>query len=170
MKSSGILELIAWFRLLPNIKCLYVSSSELKYWFINGRTNGYLNTLLQHLDQLYIDCSTIINSKLSEEMMVPLLSFVLDQHHFPQLKCLRFICCKHISSAWCNIHEWIDFISTRINEHQLESLRFDFIEEEDEVTDMQTGDEIITTTKPPCIVHIHRFISENRIAFWIERK
>jgi hypothetical protein len=102
--------------------------------------------------------------------MIPLLSFIIDKHRFPQLQSLRFITCKHISSAWCNIDKWIDFVFTHINEHQLKCLRFDFIEKEQEVTDIKTGDEIITTTDPPCIVDIHRFVSENHISFWIERK
>ncbi|CAF2765928.1 unnamed protein product [Rotaria sp. Silwood2] len=102
--------------------------------------------------------------------MEPLLSFVIDKHHFPQLQCLRFILCKHILSTWCNIFKWIDFIFAHINEVRLKCLRFDFIEKDQEVTDIKTGDEIIITTEPPYIVDIHRFISENHIAFWIERK
>jgi hypothetical protein len=102
--------------------------------------------------------------------MIPLLSFIIDKHRFPQLQSLRFITCKHISSAWCNIDKWIDFVFTHINEHQLKCLRFDFIEKEQEVTDIKTGDEIITTSDPPCTVDIHRFVSENHISFWIERK
>jgi hypothetical protein len=155
---------------LPNIKCLYVSSTELKYWFTNARDNQYLNTFLRHLDQLYVDCSPIINLNLNEEIMLPLLSFVIDKHHFPQLQCLRFIMCKHIESAWCNIHKWIDFILTHINQHQLQCFRFDFIEKEHEITDMQTDDKLIISTEPSCIVHIHQFVSENQISFWIERK
>lgn len=173
MKLDGILlilELIGWFRLLPNIKCLYVNLIELKSWFTNGRDNQYLNIFLRHLDRLYIDCSSIINQKLNEEILVPLLSFVIDKHRFPQLQHLRFIRCKHISSAWSNIHKWIDFIFTHTNENQLKSLRFDFIEKEYEVTDMKTNDEIITMTEPPCVIDIHRFVSENHISFWIEQK
>jgi hypothetical protein len=39
--------------------------------------------------------------------MLPLLSFVIDKHYFPQLECLRLIMCKHISSAWCNMRNGI---------------------------------------------------------------
>jgi hypothetical protein len=102
--------------------------------------------------------------------MEPLLSFIIDKHRFPQLQCLRFIKCKYISSAWCNIDKWIDFIFTNINEHQLKCLRFDFVEKEQEVTDIKTGYETITMTNPPCIVNIHRYVSEYHISFWIERK
>jgi len=102
--------------------------------------------------------------------MLPLLSFIIDKHYFTQLKCLRFIKCKHISSAWCNIHKWIDFIFTHINQHQLKYLRFDFIENEHEITAMQTDNKLIIITEPPYIVHIHQFVSESQISFWIERK
>jgi hypothetical protein len=165
-----ITELTGWLRLLPNTKCLFVSTSELNYWITNGRDNEYLDAFLQRLDRLHIECSSIINKHLNEEVMIPLLSFVVNKRHFPRLECLRFLQCKHISSAWCNIDKWIDFIFTHINEHQLKYLRFSFIEKDQEVTDMQTGDEIITMTDPPCIVDIHRFVAENRISFWIERK
>ena len=87
--------------------------------------------------------------------MIPILSFVADKRRFPRLEYLRFIECKHISSAWCNLNKWIDFILTHINEHQLEYLRFDIIEKEHELTDIQTGDEIITISEPSCIVDIH---------------
>lgn len=158
------------FDILPNIKCLFLSISELNYWISNGHDNKYLNAFLQRRDRLYIECSSIINKHLNEEVMIPLLSFVLNKRHFPRLEFLRFIQCKHISSAWCNIDKWIDYIFTHINEHQFKHLRFSFIEKEEEVTDMQTDDEIITITDPPCIVDIHRFVSENRISFGIERK
>jgi hypothetical protein len=102
--------------------------------------------------------------------MIPLLSSVIDKRRFPRLQCLRFLDCKHISSAWCNINKWIDFILTHISEHQLKYLRFDFIEKEHELTDIQSGDEIITITEPPCVVDIQRFILDNHISFWIERK
>ncbi|CAF3029462.1 unnamed protein product [Rotaria sp. Silwood2] len=136
----------------------------------NGRENEYLHAFLQRLDRLHIECSSILNKHLNEEVMIPLLSFVINKRHFPRLECLRFIQCKHILSAWCNIDKWIDFIFTHINENQLKYLRFSFIEKEQAVTDMQTGDETITMTDPPCIVDIHRLVSENRISFWIERK
>lgn len=164
-----ITELTRWFRLLPNIKRLFVTTTELNYWITNGRNNEYLDAFLQRLDRLHIECSCIINKHLNEEMMIPLLSFVINKRRFPRLECLRFIHCKHISSAWCNIDKWIDFIFTHINEHQLKYLGFSFTEKEQEVTDMQTSDETITMTNPPCIVDIHRFVSENRTSFWMER-
>ncbi|CAF4001138.1 unnamed protein product [Rotaria magnacalcarata] len=164
-------KLIGWFRLLPNIKCLYVDSSELKYWFTNDYNNQYLDSFLRNLDRLYVDCSSIVNINLNEEILVPLLSLIIGKHRFPQLQYLRFIKCKHISSAWSNVHKWIDFIFTHINEHQLKCLRFDFTEKDNEVTDMKADDEIITVTEsPPCVVDIHRFVSENHISYWIERK
>ncbi|CAF0813267.1 unnamed protein product [Adineta steineri] len=163
-------QLIGWLRLLPNIKCLYVNSNELQYWFTNDRKNKYLNTFLQHLDRLYIDCSPIINMNLNEEIMIPLLSFVINKNHFPKLQYLRFVLCKHNSSSWCNINKWIDFIFIHINEHQLECLRFDFIEKEQELMDIKNTDEIITMVKSSCIVDIQRFVSEDYVSFWIQRK
>ena len=129
-----ILESINWLRLLPNVKCLFISSTELKYWFTNLYDNEYLNTFLRNLDQLYVDCSPIINLKLNEEIMLPLLTFATNRDHFPQLQCLRFIMCKHIQSAWCNIDKWIDFIFTHIDQHQLQCFRFDFIEKIEKIT------------------------------------
>jgi len=165
-----ISELTGWLRLLPNTKCLLVSIHELNYWINNGHNNEYLNIFLQRLDRLYIECSSVINEHLNEELMIPVLSFIINKRHFPQLEALRFIEYKHISSAWCNFDKWIGFIFTHINEHRIKYLRFSFIEKDQEVTDMQTGDETITMTDPPCIIDIRRFVSENRIAFWIERK
>ncbi|CAF4027436.1 unnamed protein product [Rotaria magnacalcarata] len=162
-------ELNSWLRLLPNIKCLYVNSTELKHWFTNHRDNLNLNTVFRQIDRLYIDCSPIVNIDQNEEIMVPLLSFVIDKQRFRQLQCLRFILCKSISSAWRNIHKWIDFVFTHTNQHQLKCLRFDFIEkEQQEVPDMKTGDEIVSLTEPPCIADIHRFVSENHISYWIQ--
>ncbi|CAF1618793.1 unnamed protein product [Rotaria magnacalcarata] len=164
-----ILELNSWLRLLPNIKCLYVNSTELKHWFTNHRDNLNLNTVFRQIDRLYIDCSPIVNIDQNEEIMVPLLSFVIDKQRFRQLQCLRFILCKSISSAWRNIHKWIDFVFTHTNQHQVTCLRFDFIEkEQQEVPDMKTGDEIVSLTEPPCIADIHRFVSENHISYWIQ--
>ncbi|CAF4287257.1 unnamed protein product, partial [Rotaria magnacalcarata] len=154
----------------PNTKCLFVSTNELNYWITDSRDNEYLDAFLQRLDRLHIECSSIINKHLNEEVMIPLLSFVINKRHFPRLECLRFHECKNISSAWCSIDKWIDFIFTHINEHQLKYLRFSFIENEQLVTDMQTGDETITLTDQSCIVDIHRLVLESRISFWIERK
>jgi hypothetical protein len=107
---------------------------------------------------------------MNEEIMQPLLLFIIAKHRFPQLRCLRFMNCKNISSAWYNIDQWINIVLTRINEHQLTCVRFDFIEKEHEITDLQTGDETIAIIDPPCIVDIHRLIHENHVALWIERK
>ena len=142
----------------------------MKYWFTNLYDNEYLNTFLRNLDQLYVDCSPIINLKLNEEIMLPLLTFATNRDHFPQLQCLRFIMCKHIQSAWCNIDKWIDFIFTHIDQHQLQCFRFDFIEKIEKITTLQTDDKLITTTEPQRIIHIHQFVSETQISFWIERK
>ena len=57
--------------------------------------------------------------------MESLLSFLIDKHRFPQLKCLRFIGLKNISSAWCNIDQWIAFILKHVTEHQLTCVRLD---------------------------------------------
>jgi hypothetical protein len=141
----------------------------LKYWF--NYHNQYFDTFLRHIDRLYIDCSSIININSNEEIRIPLLSFIIDKHRFPQLYSLRFIECKHISSAWCNLSKWIDFILIHINEHQLKCLRFDFIEKEhDELTDLQTTDEIIANIESPSIVDIHRFVTDNHISLWMERR
>ncbi|CAM4815440.1 unnamed protein product [Rotaria magnacalcarata] len=131
---------------------------------------------LTHFSTLQLKSSFDTNSiydfqHQNEEIMVPLLSFVIDKQRFRQLQCLRFILCKSISSAWRNIHKWIDFVFTHTNQHQLKCLRFDFIEkEQQEVIDMKTGDEIVSLTEPPCIADIHRFVSEKHIAFWIHYK
>jgi len=105
---------------------------------------------------------------MNEEIMEPLLVFLTAKHRFPQLRCLRFMNCKNVSSAWYNIDQWINFVCSHINEHQLACVRFDFIEKEHEITDLQTDDE--TIIDPPCIVDIHRFVGENHVALWIERK
>ncbi|CAF2225399.1 unnamed protein product [Rotaria magnacalcarata] len=114
--------------------CLYVNSTELKHWFTNHRDNLYLNTFFRQIDHLYIDCSPISNINQHEEIMVPLLSFVIDKQRFRQLQCLRF----------------------------------DFIEKEQQVIDMKTGDEIVSIAEPPRIADIHRFVSENHLALWIQ--
>ncbi len=156
--------------MLPNIKSLHIDPTELKYWFSNNSINEYLHSFLQRLDRLYIGCSSIININLNEELIQPLLSFIINKNYFPQLKSLRFIECKCISSSWCNLNKSIDFILDHVNEHQLICLRFDFIEKEDKLTDLTTGNQLITIDEPPCIVDIHRLILDNHIAFWIERK
>ncbi len=121
--------------------------------------------ILQHIDRLYIDGSSIININLNEEIRVSLFSFVIDQRCFPHVYFLRFIECKHISTAWCYIDKWISFNLTHINEHQLKYLRFDFLENEHKLlTGLKTNDRIITITEPLCIVDIHRFVLENHIS------
>lgn len=102
--------------------------------------------------------------------MKPLLLFLIDRNRFSQLRSLRFLNCRNISTAWDNINQWIEFILTRINEHQLTCVRFDFIETQHEITDLHTGDEIITIPDPTFIVHIHRFVQRNHVALWIDRK
>ncbi len=85
-----IAELTGWLRLLPNIKCLFLSISELNYWITNGRDNKYLNAFLRRLDRLYIEYSSIINKHLNEEVMIPLLSFVLNKRHSLRLEFFTF--------------------------------------------------------------------------------
>ncbi|CAF1368399.1 unnamed protein product [Adineta ricciae] len=162
---------IAWFRLLPKVKCLYVNSTELKHWLtIDHNKQQLLNTFLRQLDRLYINCSPLININQNEEIMLPLLSFIINAQCFPNLKYLRFVRCKYISSSWININQWIEFIFLHINEHQLKCLRFDFIEKEKELPDVKTTDELIKTTEFLCTINIQRFVSENHISYWIERK
>ncbi len=86
-----IAELTGWLRLLPNTECLFVSISELNYWITNGRANEYLDAFLQRHDRLHIECSSIINKHLNEEVMMPLVSFIINKRHFPRLECLHFI-------------------------------------------------------------------------------
>ncbi len=102
--------------------------------------------------------------------MKPLLLFVINKHRFPQLRCLRFYACKNILSSWDNIDQWIDIILTRITEHQLTCVRFDFHVKEQEITGLKTGDEVITITERSCVVDIHRFIGANHVILWIERR
>ncbi|CAF1114414.1 unnamed protein product [Adineta ricciae] len=165
-----IQHIIGWIRLLPNIKILFVSTRELSYWITNGYDNQYLQAFLEHINRLYIDCSFIVNEHLNEELMNPLLSFIINKQRFPRLEYLRFVECKHTSSAWCDINKWIDYILTHMDKHQLKHLWFSFIDKGQQLTDMKTGDEIITNNNPPCIIDIHRFVSEDHISFWMERK
>jgi hypothetical protein len=167
---SFITDLLPWLRLLPNIDSLYVDLTELKYWFMNDLSNQYLDSFLQRLDRLYVDCSYITNSKMNEEIMKPLLLFIINKYRFSQLRCLQFYACKNILSSWNNIDQWIDIILSRITEHQLTCVRFDFDEKEQKITDLQTGDKVITITEPPCVVDIHRFISADHVTLWMERR
>jgi hypothetical protein len=106
---------------------------------------------------------------MNEEIIKPLLLFIINKYRFSRLRYLRFTC-KNISSAWININQWINFILDRVTEHQLTCVRFDFTEKEQEIFGLQTSDEIITTTDPPCIVDIHRFVSANHVTLWLERR
>ncbi len=100
---------------------------------------------------------------MNEVIMESFLLSIIDKSYFPQLRCLRLMNCKNISSAWQNINQWIDFILIRINEHELTCVRFDFIEKEHDITDLQTNDDMI-------IINVHRFLYENHVALWMERK
>ena len=164
-----MIDLLAWLRLLPNINLLVVGLSELKHWFINNPDNEYLDSFLQRIERLYLNCSCISDTKMNEEIMKPLILFLIDKYRFPQLRCLRFIDCQKIS-AWCIIDKWISFILIHVMEHQLTCVRFDFKEKEQEVTDLQAGDKSITITEPPYIVNIHRFICKGLVSLWIERR
>ena len=157
----SIIESIRWLRLLPYVKCLYINSIELKCWLTERYRCQYIDKFLQNLDQLYIDCSDITNLMLNEALMIPLFTSLIKRYDFPKLKCLCFFMCKHISSSWININKWIDFILTHLNQHKLKYLRFNFTDKENE---------IIISTESACIIDIHRFVSENQISFWMERK
>jgi hypothetical protein len=143
---------------------------ELKYWFNIAHGNQHLDSFLQRIERLYVNCSCIVNAEMNEEIMERLLLFLIDKHRFPRLRCLRFMTCKNISSAWHNINQWINFILTHITEHQLTCVRFDFIEKEHEITNLHTADETIISTNPRYMFDIHRFVQENHVALWIERK
>ncbi|CAF4084801.1 unnamed protein product, partial [Adineta steineri] len=109
--SYDFTQSVAWFRLLPNVKCLYVNSTELKHWFTSDHNRQqFLNTFLARLDRLFIDCEPLINMNRNQEIMLPLLSFIINKQRFPNLKYLRFINCKYISSSWVNINKWVEFI------------------------------------------------------------
>jgi len=82
------IESIRWIRLLPHVKCLHIDSIELKYWLTDQYHCQYITSFLQNLDQLYINCSNMINLMLNEAMITPLLSSIINRYHFPQLKCL----------------------------------------------------------------------------------
>ena len=61
-----------------------------------------------------------------------------------------------------------DFILTRIREHQLECVCFDFIEKE--LPDLRTGDEIITIADLAYTINIHHFAKENHVALGLKWK
>ncbi|CAF2178970.1 unnamed protein product, partial [Rotaria magnacalcarata] len=83
--------LVGWVRLLPNIKCLTCNLTELRYWFSNDLHNQYLDSFLQRLDRLYVNCSCIITREMNEELLTPLLQFLIDKDRLPQLRSLQFI-------------------------------------------------------------------------------
>lgn len=165
-----IIDLVSWFRLLPNVDCLDVELKEFEYWLMNDSIIEKLHFFFQRLHRLVLDCSSIINKKMNEQIMKPLLLFILNKNYFFQLKSLQCFC-KNISSSWINVDEWIDFILHRIHQHQLTSFRFDFIEKQQEIiTNLQTGNDIVLNNEYSTIIHIHRFISTHNFCFWIERK
>ncbi|CAF1653756.1 unnamed protein product [Adineta ricciae] len=165
-----IQQTIDWLRLLPNIKSLYVGLHELIHWITNDSGNQNLNSFLQRLDELSIQCSSITNEYLNEEVMTPLLSFILNKQRFPRLEYLRFFRFQHVSSVCCIIKRWIDYILNHWNEHQLKYLRFSSPENDQQLADMQTGDEIITICDPPCIIDIRRLVSNDYVSLWMERR
>ncbi len=143
----------------------------MKHWIINDFDNQYLNSFLQRLNRLGVNCSSIISREMNEEIMEPLLLFVLNKNRFPQLQCLRFVVCKNISSVWNNINQWIDFILAHITEHQLTCVRFDFdTKQQEKITELQTSDEVITVTQLPYIVYVHRFMWEDNVTLWMEQR
>jgi hypothetical protein len=108
---------------------------------------------------------------MNEEIMEPLLLFVLSKNRFPQLRCLLFIVCKNISSVWNNTNQWIDFILAHITKHQLTCVRFDFdAKHQEKITELQTSDEVITVAELPYIVYVHRFMWEYNVTLWMERR
>ena len=126
---------------------------------------------MQRLNRLVVHCSSIISREMNEEIMEPLLLFVLNKNRFPQLRCLRFIVCKNILSVWNNINQWIDFILAHITEHQLTCVRFDFDpKQQEKITELQTSNEVITVTELPYIVDVHRFMLEDNVTLWMERR
>ncbi|CAF1191537.1 unnamed protein product [Adineta steineri] len=92
------------------------------------------------------------------------------EDRFPQLKCLRLMSCKNISSSWQNIDQWISFILTHINEHQLTCVRFDFIENENKITEMNICNQMIRILQSSWIIDIHQIVQDNHIALWIDRR
>ena len=108
---------------------------------------------------------------MNEEIMEPLLLFVMNKNRFPQLRCLRFIFCKNILSVWNNINQWIDFILAHITEHQLTCVGFDFdAKQQEKITELQTSNEVITVTELPYIVDVYRFMLEYNVTLWMERR
>ncbi|CAF1077565.1 unnamed protein product [Adineta steineri] len=163
-------ELICWFQLLPNIICLEICLTEFKYWLTNDTNNLYFCSVLQRLERLHVDCSSLINRQMNEEIYHLFLSYIIDKDRFPQLRCLRLRSCKNIASSWENIDQWISFILTHINEHQLTCVRFDFIEQEKKTTEMNICNQIMRIVQLSSIIDIHQFVHDNHIALWIERR
>ncbi|CAF1291218.1 unnamed protein product [Adineta steineri] len=107
---------------------------------------------------------------MNEEICDLFLSYIIDKDRFPQLKCLRLMSCKNISSSWQNIDQWISFILTHINEHQLTCVRFDFIENENKITEMNICNQMIRILQSSWIIDIHQIVQDNHIALWIDRR
>ncbi|CAF1423646.1 unnamed protein product [Adineta steineri] len=168
--NYNLQELTCWFQLLPNIICLEICLTEFKYWLTNDTNNLYLCSVLQRLERLHVDCSSLINKQMNEEIYHLFLSYIIDKDRFPQLKCLRLRSCKNIASSWENIDQWISFILTHINEHQLTCVRFDFIEQEKKTTEMNIYNQIMRIVQLSSIIDIHQFVHDNHIALWIERR
>jgi hypothetical protein len=144
--------------------------SDLKHWFINYPGNENLDFFLQRINRLYVHCASIIDLKTNEEIMTPLLTFLIDKYRFPQLRCLRFVDLRNISSAWCNIDQWISFILSHIMEHQLTCIRFDFVDKEQEPMNLQRGDESIAIVESAYIIDVHRLVCKGLVSLWIERR
>jgi len=106
---------------------------------------------------------------MNEEIFHSFVLYIIDKDRFPQLKCLRLMNCKSIASTWENIDQWISLILTRINEHQLTCIRFDFIEKEHKITQMNIYDIMMTIHQPSSIINIQQFVHDNHIALWIDR-
>ncbi|CAF1439090.1 unnamed protein product [Adineta steineri] len=143
---------------------------EFKYWLTNDTNNLCLCSVLRRLERLHVDCSSLINRQMNEEIYHSFLSYIIDKDRFPQLKCLRLRSCKNIASSWENIDQWISFILTHINEHQLTCVRFDFIEQEKKTTEMNICNQIMRIVQLSSIIDIHQFVHDNHIALWIERR
>ncbi|CAF1077659.1 unnamed protein product [Adineta steineri] len=107
---------------------------------------------------------------MNEEIYHLFLSYIIDKDRFPQLRCLRLRSCKNIASSWENIDQWISFILTHINEHELTCVRFDFIGQEKKTTEMNICNQIMRIVQVSSIIDIHQFVHDKHIALWIERR
>ncbi|CAF0983838.1 unnamed protein product [Adineta ricciae] len=167
--NNNLQELVSWLQILPNVICLEICLTEFKYWLTNYTNNPHLCSFFQRLQRLHIDCSSLINRQMNEEVYHLFLSYIIDKDRFPQLKCLRLRCCKDVGSSWENIDQWIGFILTHTDQHRLTCVRFDFIEKENETTEMNICNQIMSIVQPSSIIVVHQFVCDNHIALWIER-